>query len=262
MGPSTGALVWPWWGRSLPKGNQWEWWDPQQGPLSGLGEVGHSPRGTIGSAGTLDWGPICLGLQSTCHLQCTPYTPMVPNALDTPYTPMLPWCHLYPCWPKYLHSLPAPMHLWHPYTLWQPPISPDTPRSPWCQLYPCWPWVLTLPTSPNTTLRPPTPPDGPNLSNSPMPPDTPTASRSPMMPPIPLLALSTYPPCQPQCIPDTYTLWQPQSPLTAPNAWTPLGSPNAPDATHTPADPWVPRLPASPNAPWHLLHPLTGPQHL
>ena len=62
------SLAWTWSGRSLPKGNQWDWWDPGQGPLSGHGEVGHSLRGTSGSAGTLDWSPMWLGSQSTCHL--------------------------------------------------------------------------------------------------------------------------------------------------------------------------------------------------
>ena len=37
--------------------------------LPGLGKVGHSPRGTSGSTGTLDWGPIWLGSLSSCiHL--------------------------------------------------------------------------------------------------------------------------------------------------------------------------------------------------
>ena len=35
--------------------------------LPGLGQVGHFPRGASGSAGTLDWGPMWSGSQSTCH---------------------------------------------------------------------------------------------------------------------------------------------------------------------------------------------------
>ena len=35
----------------------------------GLGQVGHSPRGTSGSAGILDWGPMWLGPQC-CHQWC------------------------------------------------------------------------------------------------------------------------------------------------------------------------------------------------
>ena len=35
--------------------------------LPGLGQVGHSPSTTSGSAGTLDWAPIWLGSWSTCH---------------------------------------------------------------------------------------------------------------------------------------------------------------------------------------------------
>ena len=54
--------------------------------LLGLGQVGHSPRGTSGSAGTLDWGPIRSGSQSTCHPN-TPLTPSIPpDALNGPNT--------------------------------------------------------------------------------------------------------------------------------------------------------------------------------
>ena len=124
------SLAWPWSGRSLPKGNQWEWWDPWQGPLPGLGEVGYSPRGTSGSDGTLDWGPMWSGSQSTCH----------PNAPNIPYTPWQP-----------LHPLPAPKPPDAPTFLpvgvlwpwngvqcgWAPsqpttPMHPDTPYTPTC----------------------------------------------------------------------------------------------------------------------------------
>ena len=134
------AHFWP--GRSLPKGNQWEWWNPGEGPLPGLGEVGHSPRGTSGSAGTLDWGPMWLGSQSTCH----PYTPWWPSMLPMAPIPQCPynlrapiacWCPLYPCW-TWAPTLPAspPMHPWHPYTPWWPqhPSQPNTPMSPQCPL--------------------------------------------------------------------------------------------------------------------------------
>ena len=116
--------AWPWPGRSLPKGNEWECWDPEQGPLPGLGEVGHSPRGTIGSAGTLDLGPMWLGSKPTCH-------PMHPYTLDAPNTSYTPYKPLYPCWPLSTYS-PC-----------QPPMYPDTPYTP------------------NTLLMPPTPPTGP-----------------------------------------------------------------------------------------------------
>ena len=35
--------------------------------LPGLGEVGHSPRGTSGSTGTLNWVPMWSDSKSTCH---------------------------------------------------------------------------------------------------------------------------------------------------------------------------------------------------
>ena len=42
--------------------------------LPGLGQVGHSPKGTSGSAGTLDWGPIWSGSLSPCHHLTNPKT--------------------------------------------------------------------------------------------------------------------------------------------------------------------------------------------
>ena len=155
------SLAWPWPGRSLPKGIQWEWWDPQQRPLPGLGEVGHSPRGTSGSAGTLDWGPMWLGSQSTCHLQCTP-TPQCPLtplfSPDATYTP-LAWVPTLPANPQctpdtpYTPDVPqspnGPMPLQHPYTL-RSPLMPHIPllawvpklqssNAPWHPYTPWWP---------------------------------------------------------------------------------------------------------------------------
>ena len=122
------SLSWPWPGRSLSKGNQREWWDPQQGPLPGLGMVGHSPRGTSGSTGTLDWGPVLLGSQSTCQ----PNTPLHP--LTAPYTPRrphFPLCYLYPFWP-WVTTLPfsPSIHPWHPLHLWCPLMAPKHPLHP------------------------------------------------------------------------------------------------------------------------------------
>ena len=111
------SLAWPWPGRSLPKGNQWEWWDPQQGPLPGLGEVGYSPRGTSGSAGTLDWGPMWSGSQSTCQPQCPLHPLEAPNA---------PLCHLYPSYP-WVGTLPA-IPQYSPYT---PLTAPQCSNTPW-----------------------------------------------------------------------------------------------------------------------------------
>ena len=59
--------------------------------LPGLGQVGHSPRGTSGSPGTLDWGLMWSGFQSTCY-------PPMPS--DTPYTPYWPLTPLHTCHPQ------------------------------------------------------------------------------------------------------------------------------------------------------------------
>ena len=40
--------------------------------LPGLGQVGHSPRETGGSARTLDWGPMWSGSLSSCHHLTSP----------------------------------------------------------------------------------------------------------------------------------------------------------------------------------------------
>ena len=172
--------------------------------LLGLGQVGHSPRGTSGSAGTLDWGPMWSGSQSTCHPN-TPLTPPIPlippkwpptstrspNAPDAPI-PLLA--------PKYLESLSAPQYTPDtPYT----PDAPDTPKmaptslgapnAPWCPHTPSGPWVPRVPLSPQYTqhpytLMPLTPQNSPYIPLE--PPNAPDA-------PIPLLALITYSLCQP-----------------------------------------------------------------
>ena len=105
--------------------------------LLGLGQVGHSPRGTSGSDGTLDWGPMWFGSQSTCHPQCipdnptppdtpTPLTPLMPpNGPNTPMSPkMCPYAIYIPSGPEYLQSLPAPN------TLLTPPNGPNIPKEP------------------------------------------------------------------------------------------------------------------------------------
>ena len=143
-----------------------------------LGQVGHSPRGTSGSAGTLDWGPMWLDSQSTCqpnaplHPQWTPNTPTPsdsPNLPDSPTPLGTPWCHLYPCWSlsTYTPCQPpnGPLTPLHPLTA---PNSPDTPwdplGAPLCCLYPCWPLGTYTPCqSPNAPLTPPTPLTVPNL---------------------------------------------------------------------------------------------------
>ena len=150
MVPSTGALAWPWWGRSLPKGNQWECWEPGLGP-NGVRLPAHLPP--------------------QCPLLVTHTTCQSPNAPLMPLHPCWPQCTLIPLTPCWLLSPYTPcqpsMHIWYPYTLWCPQMP----------LYPAGPWVPTLPASSQMHLWHPlmllTPPIGPN---------------APLMPPIPLLA--------------------------------------------------------------------------
>ena len=121
--------------------------------LLGLGQVGHSPRRTSGSTGTLDWGPIWLGSQLPCHhnTPLTPPTPTdapkmapttpkplgAPNAPDALYTPSGPWV------PRVSCPCQPPIHSWHPLhpdapsdTPKWPPTPPRAPQCPWCPLYP------------------------------------------------------------------------------------------------------------------------------
>ena len=200
------SLAWPWPGRSLPKGNQWEWWDLQQGPFPGLGEVGHSPKGTSGSAGVLDWGPMWSGFQSTCHLQCTLHPQWPPMPPDIPTPQCSPWCHLYPCWPLSTYTpCQPPMHPFHPYTPWWP----NAPNAPW--------HPLGAPSAPNT-------PAGPWAPPHPASPNTPWHLDTPWWTPMPLAPLQSL---EPLNVPDAaYTpesihfLPVPNAPLPAP--WHPL----------------------------------------
>ena len=140
--------------------------------LLGLGQVGHSPRGTSGSAGTLDCGPMWSGSQSICHPKYTPNTPDAPGTPkmppDNPRSHQCPLIPLYPSGP-WVHSPCQPLiHPWHPLYHWCPLTSPK--------------WPL-------------------HSRSLPMP----------LNAPILLLALSIYSSCQPpQYTPDTpYTPWQP-----------------------------------------------------
>ena len=142
------SLAWPWPGRSLPKGNQWEWWDPKQGPLPGLGEVGHSPRGTSQSAWT--WtGSQCGWAPSPLPPPMHPWHPYTPDTLTLLDAPLMAPQHPYepPQWPlippipllapEYLHSLPAPNTpltpldaLQHPPNSSQHPLGAPMPLIP------------------------------------------------------------------------------------------------------------------------------------
>ena len=118
--------------------------------LRGLDQVGHSQRGTSGSARTLDWDPMWSGSQSTCPPQCTPdipYTPDTPWHPYTPYRPPIPLLAL-----DHLHSLPALQCTSDtPYIPESPLMPPDTPYQlpcPWCPYTPAGPWGHTFPASP------------------------------------------------------------------------------------------------------------------
>ena len=155
------SLAWPWPGRSLPKGNQWECWDPGLGP-------------------NVVWLPV--------HLP-PPMYPLHPSALLTPlcsYTPA-GLSNYTPCQP--------PMHPWHPYTPSQPPIplTPPIPRSPWCHLYPCWPLSTFTPCQPWNALLTPL-----HSLTAPTTPDTP---KSPQCHLYPCWHLSMYTPCKPPMYP-------------------------------------------------------------
>ena len=169
------SLAWPWSGRSLPKGNQWEWWDPGQGPLPGLGEVSHSWKGTIGSAGTLEWGPMWSGSQSICHPQCTPDTPFTswcpltvlngptpprsPNAPYATYTLFGPRVITLTASPQYMPDIPyTSLHPLTPLTAPMPLHPLGAPNAPLFHLYPIW---IRVPTLPASLQYMPTPSDAP-----------------------------------------------------------------------------------------------------
>ena len=214
VGPSTGALARPWWGRSMPKGNQWECWDPGLGPDVVRLPV-HLPPQMHPCTPNAPWhshAPQCLLMTPIPCLPLSTYTPcqapnaplmpptplMAPNALwhppippDTPTLPRSPQCPLMPPIPccSWAPTLPASPQC-TPDTL-TPQWTPDTPRSPQCSddaYTPTSPWVPTLPASPQCTLA------------------SPTLCRIPQCPWChlwPCQPLNTYTPCQPLVHPDT-----------------------------------------------------------
>ena len=105
MGPWTGALAWPWWGRPLP-------------------------RGTRGSAVTLDCSPMWSDSQSTCHPN-SPWHPLQPlPAPDILYPLPVPWWPYSTCWSQCpLHPL-IPCCPLSPLHLLMPPTPPDAPYTP------------------------------------------------------------------------------------------------------------------------------------
>ena len=143
-------LAWPWPGRSLPKGNQWECWDPGLGPnVVGL-PVNLPPK----------------------------YTPNIPYTSDAPWCPHngsqhplqlpSPLMPLYPFWPLSTGSpCHPPIHCWHPtppdasLTLLMAQHPLGTPNAPLCHLYPFWPLSSYTPCQPQYTPDTPYTPDAP-----------------------------------------------------------------------------------------------------
>ena len=126
------SLAWPWSCRSLPKGNQWECWDPGLGHIVVRLPV-HLPLPIPPS------GPEALHL---CWPQA-PTLPAIPNAPlitlhpcqppDYPIPLLAPQCPLIP---------PTLLLAPQPYTLASPnaPLTPSTsPAGPLIPLHPCRP---------------------------------------------------------------------------------------------------------------------------
>ena len=269
--------------------------------LLGLGQVGHFPRGTSGSAGTLDWGPMWLASQSNCHPQYFPDTPL--TASHHPYTPRSPMPLMPPILllaPEYLVPASSPYNPDTPYTLTSPespwyPImasntlhplaAPNTPDAPIFLL--ASEYLESLP-APNTSLHPwwplmaSTPPRNPQMSPIPFWPWVPTVPASPSVHPwdplhpcFPLMVHNTPvgPKC-PLCHLYPFLAFEYLHPLPAPQDilythWHPLMAPTTtrnsqmpPYVTYTPSCPWVPTLPGSPIHPWHPLHPWCPPDGL
>ena len=257
--------------------------------LLGLGQVGHSPRETSGSAWTLERGP-CLDFVRKVtpqgepvgvlgpwtwaqygwlpvHLppQCTPDTP---TPLEDSNAPL---CYLYPFWllSTYTPCQP-PIHPWHVLHPLMPPNSPNTPYTPkshQCLLMPPIPFLapeyLHSLSAPNTSLTPATPWCPLMAPNTPTPPRRPQMS---LMLPTFLLA-----PEYLHSLPASHTPWHPYTiwcPLTTPSTPYTPSEPQCPLCHLYPSGPWVSTLPAStpihPSHPLYLWFPLTlpnGSQH-
>ena len=217
MGPSTGAIAWPWWGRSLPKGNQWECCDPGLGPNM-VGLPVHLP-------------PQCIPDTSTSPLYpCWPLTPTFPASPNAPWHPYTPDS------PPMLPTAPNALTPLHPQGA---PIAPDAAYTPValstytpCQP-PMHPWHHYTPRGPQCLLMPPVPlltPEHLHSLPAPMHPDIPTPHDRPSNTP--------------------HTLYQPSISLMPWYPWWPLRAytscqlPNAsPASPLTP--PWHPCTPAS-----------------
>ena len=257
--------------------------------LPSLGQVGHSPRGTSGSAGTLDWGLMWLGSQSTYYPQC-PLTPLYPW---WPPMPLHPWCPLHPCqWEccePVLGSnvISLPVHLppqcpLTPLTLPNSPWHSDTPWLPLMPLPPCQQeccnpvlgsHVVSLPIH----LLPPMPPNIPYTAWQPL------TLWHPLMPlhscqweccnpvlgsnviSLPVHLPPQYPLIPPHGLPMSYTPWCPPYAPTSlpvrvlqPCTGVPCGQP--PKSTcHPQCSLYTPDRSLIPLHPWHPLMPPTLP---
>ena len=119
------SLAWPWPGRSLPQGNQWECWDPGLGPnVAGL--------------------PVHLSPQYTPDTPNNPKHPIHPIGAPMPSDAPIPLLAL----STYSHCQP-PIHLWHPLHPLMPSDAPDIPIMALNTSY--------TPNSPQYPLMPPIP---------------------------------------------------------------------------------------------------------
>ena len=222
MGPWTGSLAWLWWGRSLPKGNQWESWDPRLGPNVVRFPV-HLPSPMPSDA---PYDPNLL-------LTPEPYTPATPMPPDTPTplpspdvpTPLIPCVSLSPTPPA------MPQWPWHPTF----PASPNTPTSlmapnaPHPCLWKCWdpalvPNVVGLsvhlpPQCPLTPSTPPLSPQHPLHPCWPLMPLTPASGNAGTLDWDPMY-LGSQSTCHPNAPTPPASLWHP-----LPVPWLPPDAP-------------------------------------
>ena len=151
-------LAWPWWGRLLPKGNQWKCWDPGLGPNVVRLPVHLPPL----------MHPYILQFSQQPYTpdgpQCFLTSPTPLGAPDTTYTPAGPWVPTLPAsspmplTPTTLLMVPQhPSNTPTPLATPMPPTSPAGPLTPLTSLPPQCPWNPTphYTLSPHHSLPPP-----------------------------------------------------------------------------------------------------------
>ena len=183
------SLAWPWPGRSLPKGNQWECWDHGLGP-------------------NVDRLPVNLPPLMPLHPLLAPWCPL------HPWWPLMPWHPLLApipadaptplLSPQSLHSLPAPQFTpdtptpCQPHDTQVPPTHLTAHLSPWCCLDLCW--LL----SPYNPYQPPNVPLTPLHLWQPLtPPTSPTSPQWLLIPYTSAGPSAPTLPASPQCTADT-----------------------------------------------------------